>query len=374
MAMAYDIARDQVVAFGGLGRRGFLNDTWTWDGTTWTQEHPASSPPRRWAMGMAYDAARGDIVLFGGGNSGAGELNDTWTWDGTTWTQQHPATSPRHREGMGMTYDAARGQVVLFGGAQPAHQRFFDDTWTWDGTTWTEQHPATSPAGRWGLGMTDDAARGEIVLFGGTNNVDFGDTWTWDGATWTRQHPATSPSARWFMGMAYDATRGNVVLFDGDNSQFVIGDTWTWDGATWTQHGRPTHVRARMATTYDPGRHEIVLFGGENSQGDLGDTWTWDGSHWRIPFVAYSDCSPSSGPPGTVVRVNGAGFAAFEQVTITFVDSVTGKTGLGSFMTHATGTVKARVTVPLDSTVGAQKITVEGAMSHQQAKATFTVT
>jgi hypothetical protein len=39
---------------------------------------------------MAYDAAAGTVVMFGGdGLNGA--LNDTWTWNGSDWTQQTPA-------------------------------------------------------------------------------------------------------------------------------------------------------------------------------------------------------------------------------------------------------------------------------------------
>ena len=73
-----------VVAFG---------DTWTWDGSTWTKQAPASSPPARADAAMAYDAATGTVVLFGG--SGAnGSFSDTWTWDGSTWTKQNPAAHP----------------------------------------------------------------------------------------------------------------------------------------------------------------------------------------------------------------------------------------------------------------------------------------
>ena len=50
---------------------------------------------------MAYDAATGAIVLFGGGGT-HGDLSDTWTWNGTTWTKQAPATSPSAREGASM--------------------------------------------------------------------------------------------------------------------------------------------------------------------------------------------------------------------------------------------------------------------------------
>ena len=36
---------------------------------------------------MTYDSTRGVTVLFGGSVDGAVYLNDTWEWDGTAWTQ-----------------------------------------------------------------------------------------------------------------------------------------------------------------------------------------------------------------------------------------------------------------------------------------------
>ena len=55
---------------------------------TWTQQHPATSPPGRFGASMAYDPATGDAVLFGGVGSSGSYLGDTWTWNGTTWTQE----------------------------------------------------------------------------------------------------------------------------------------------------------------------------------------------------------------------------------------------------------------------------------------------
>jgi hypothetical protein len=78
---------------------------------------------------MAYDGATGNVVLFGGDN-GSRALRDTWTWDGSTWTKQAPATSPAARVFASMAYDAATGNVVLFGGNNVG-PRSFDDTWTW---------------------------------------------------------------------------------------------------------------------------------------------------------------------------------------------------------------------------------------------------
>src|SRR4051812_19679639 len=71
-------------------------------------------PSPREGTAMAYDEANAERVLSGGDAPAA--LGDTWTFDGTTWTQQHPATAPTARFGMAMSYDAARSQVVLFGG------------------------------------------------------------------------------------------------------------------------------------------------------------------------------------------------------------------------------------------------------------------
>src|SRR5947208_1517520 len=55
-------------------------------------------PPARAGMGMAYDAGREEVVLFGGAGADGTHLGDTWVWDGTTWTQLFPATSPSARE------------------------------------------------------------------------------------------------------------------------------------------------------------------------------------------------------------------------------------------------------------------------------------
>ena len=132
---------------------------------------------------MAYDAATGTIVLFGGGNDQGGVFGDTWTWDGTTWTQQAPTTSPAARTDAAMAYDAATGTMVLFGGCFGDNNEVFSDTWTWDGTTWTKQAPTTSPAARQaGGGMAYDAAIGDIVLFSGLGKSGWlRNTWTWGG-------------------------------------------------------------------------------------------------------------------------------------------------------------------------------------------------
>lgn len=98
-AMAYDGTREVVVLFGGSfypATENRLNDTWEWDGGSWRDRSPsppAASPPTRDAPALAWDPLGEQVVLFGGwaGISGSGEyinLNDTWTWDGTTWIER----------------------------------------------------------------------------------------------------------------------------------------------------------------------------------------------------------------------------------------------------------------------------------------------
>ena len=82
---------------------------------------------------MAYDAATGTVVLFGGRTLRAPTehlLADTWTWDGTTWTQQAPAVHPSTRYFASMADDGATGTAVLFGGIN-RHGRTLAETWTW---------------------------------------------------------------------------------------------------------------------------------------------------------------------------------------------------------------------------------------------------
>src|ERR1035441_2573999 len=231
--MVWDGAAGNVVLFGGTDSTGrVLNDTWTWDGTTWTQQFPPVSPPGRQLgpEGMAYDAVNRTVVFFGGFDSNLNALGDTWTWDGKakTWTQQFPATSPTPRR-TPIAYDEAARTVVLFGGDNQNAGLQFNDTWTWDGKTWTQHFPATAPSARSGAGMAYDAALGAVALFGGfagswPNTLD--DTWTWNGITWTKMNPATVPPDRYWAGMTYDPDVHGVVMFGGYSSTIVRSDTW----------------------------------------------------------------------------------------------------------------------------------------------------
>ena len=277
MGMAYDYATKSTLLFGGLNRTQ-LGDTWSFR-QEWTELSPATSPSTRSGPGMTWDGTAGNIVLFGGVDSSGECLNDTWTWDGTVWTQQFPAVSPpaRYFDTQGMAYDAATQSVLLFGGGNSASA--LGDTWTWDGAakTWTQQFPVASPSARIAA-MAYDAVTRTVVLFGGVDGaVQYTDTWTWDGMTWTQHLPATAPPARTGTGMAYDAAHGGVVLFGGYAGiwEDSLNDTWTWNGINWTKMNPATVPPNRYwaGMTYDPLVRGVMMFGGYSSTVTRADSW-----------------------------------------------------------------------------------------------------
>ncbi len=222
--------------------------------------------------------------MFGGGGptDSSDPLGDTWEWDGTNWTSL-PVNGPSPRLFVSMAYDATRNVTVLFGGSYD--NIYYGDTWTWDGTTWAQASPAKSPSARSGSPMAFDTVRQVGVLFAGNYfgpgvdaNVD--DTWEWDGTTWTQRIPATSPSARGWHGLAYDPTRGATLLFGGNvaANNSVLSDTWEWDGTNWTQQSPSSNPgsRCQESMVYTPGNGSVLLFGGFSQQGEfLNDTWEW---------------------------------------------------------------------------------------------------
>ncbi len=188
--------------------------------------------------------------------------------------------------------------------------------------------------------MAYDAARGQVVLFGGFNrSTIFRDTWTWDGTDWTKHTPAHSPSARYYSAMAYDSGRGQVVLSGGFDRQhhlrryldlgrrrldqalagtFASPAVRSGDGLRlrpWASRalrrvtdvtflrrhldlGRrgldasaphPTRpcLEGSMGLQTMPRADQVAIIGGLGL-GYLGDTWTWNGADWTKRSPAHS--------------------------------------------------------------------------------------
>lgn len=232
-AATYDRVRGVVVLFGG-GTWGVCDDlksdTWEWDGTSWVERNSVHRPPARCASAMAYDIARGEVVLFGGYGYYGALHDDTWEWDGTDWVECNLSSHPGQRWLHAMAYDSAREVTVLFGGGC-GNSCYSNETWEWNGTSWAERSPANRPSPRAGAVAAYDAARGVVVLFGGYNDAVgyMQDTWEWDGMEWTERTPSRQPEPRAQLAMAHDSVRGVTVLFGGQIASTPFSnDTWEY--------------------------------------------------------------------------------------------------------------------------------------------------
>jgi len=197
---------------------------------------------------MCFDSKRGLTVMFGGG-AGYTQFNDTWTWDGASWTQEDdggPGARVYHR----MDYDSARNRVVLFGGMS------------------VTQKQIQVQVRNTGLFSTGYHTETQIV----NSSQYFNDTWEYDGTTWTRVED-TGPAPRSSFGFAYSGSV--MLLFGGRDGSNVFRDTWQYDGSNWTQRQDIGPAgRAPAGSAYDGLRKRFVIFGGSpGGSGAFGDTW-----------------------------------------------------------------------------------------------------
>jgi hypothetical protein len=239
-ALVYDAKEQVSLLFGGVAPNGVWGDTWLWNGATWSQPAQSPAPLARTSGSALYDPVRQVVLYFGGRLDATSFQNDTWTWDGTNgWKQLAPAASPSPRVVHTMAFDPVRSEMVLFGGRDDTPSSPLSDTWTWDGATWTPKAPSTSPPGRFDYGEAWDPSSQRVIAFGGERVINdtapFGDTWAWDGTTWTELHPAHSPSPRIVHGLVYDEIHHDLLLYGGTDNTNYPQDTWAWTGDDWKQ-------------------------------------------------------------------------------------------------------------------------------------------
>jgi hypothetical protein len=334
-AITYDAARGQVVLFGGADNARDLADTWLWNGHGWSAATPALSPRARSGAAMAYDPATKNAVLFGGivtrNHQATLALNDTWTWNGTSWTLQHPQHVPPWSSGLAMSYDVRSHSMLLL--TLPSSHPNLDltpdgvgsrgdtqfGTWSWNGSDWRELVTPNAPlfakgAVFHGNPRLTPLAHGRGLLFyswavytgtcpppgrcGGqadpTGTLD-AQTWTWDGIRWTEQHPARAPVA------------GELIVTPGDAAPTVFapdGRTWTWTGSDWTAARAAGASPAQYGgfAVYDAADSDVVAYAGTfGSDGAYYDTWTWNGT-WT-PRTRTARASSTTTVPETTLPV-----------------------------------------------------------------------
>ena len=333
MGMAFDKTHNEIVVFGGAATAfPTLQDTWVYDVTgtnsgKWTLKPKSGQwPCSRHSTRMVWDEVNFRIVMFGG-NAGTdctgavgGVLADTWVWDGSTWAPKCTGCTPgldepseRASEALSWDGNTNHNYVVLFGGTGNCSPSPCGDTWSWDGSAWTQRcllNPActtsgnTEPSARSASAMAYSIARNEVILHGGTVSgggiVD--GTWEWadpsDADHWLGLTGINSPPARTVARMAYDESSSKLVMFGGCTSSCTqlggdlvtptVNDTWILPATgNWTQMtSLPVGLTARCCVgmayaTSSPfsslgNTPGIFMFGGEQTGGGkLGDMWFW---------------------------------------------------------------------------------------------------
>ena len=218
--------------------------TWEYDGAAWKQfDSSKTAPPSHQWSSLVYDQSLKKIVFFGGYSGNY--LNQTWTFDGTAWTQVKK-NPPPIRSHAAMWYDSTLKKTVLYGGLGrlTTNDRLtrFSDMWSFDGTGWTEIKPASTPGMRYGAQVIVDPKTGHAIIFGGirvdtdaANNqiqVYANDMWDWDGTAWTQIKPDVLPPARENAGFAFDPLRNELVLFGGYSGTYY-SDLWSFSNGKW---------------------------------------------------------------------------------------------------------------------------------------------
>jgi hypothetical protein len=298
---------------------------------------------------MVYDAARGQVLLFGGFDSStlSGLSNSTWVWNGTDWTQLHPQTSPNPRTHHAMVYNPVSQKVVLFGGSSDAAEAGTGDTWEWDGFNWSKKSSATFPSPRYGATMVYDAARNEVVLFGGGRDLYtgqqptfFSDTWVWDGTRWQQRLTATGPSPRISARMEYNPELGQIVLVGGYGAKDVgmsppfpyvfdyREETWIWDGSNWSQRfpDKSPEFSYSYGLVYDSVHKAMFAYLGDNLHcADRGPRiYTLKPGPGAVLLASYRTEVPATAGSGSVAVTASVPWSASADSWITITGGGTG--------------------------------------------------
>lgn len=229
-----------------------------------------------------------------------------------------------------MTYDAARQEVVMFGGV--ANDGMLDDTWVWDGSGWTERAVA-GPGPRWRAGLAYDYTRERVVLHGGTriDVIDesnlavtrLDDTWEWDGTSWVEVVSTTKPPVIIDENsLAWDGTR--IILFGGlvpnTPSPTYTNETWGWDGTDWSLLSTTGPSPRGQHSLFWTGS-DVILMGGTDGSATFEGVTTFK-DIWRWNGTSWSEVDDDADFPlgrycRGLIAGEGLGYGAWETYMTT---------------------------------------------------------
>jgi hypothetical protein len=358
--MAYDYGLSEVVLFGGYSTSR-LGDTWTYKGGVWTNitsSLPNSPSPRYYAL-MTYDSADGYLLLTGGSPTNINQTNQTWIFNGSTWTQTSGLLLNYwyggDLYGPDMAYDSSLGKVVLSG-------LQFGATFGYGAGSWSGL-PSGNPCDIYDPG-TYDAADGYMVMLGGNGSYL---TCKLTGSGWSTVPTVTEPPLAGYSRMTYDDVSQAVVfpmskIFPAScYTPFSCSQTWGFNGGNWTNITSLSTLepsgRAGAAVAYDAADGYTVFFGGANESVMLGDTWTLKVVTTHVPTypVTFDESGLATGTKWSVT-LNGftntstTSSMSFAEKNGTYAYSVTPVSGYSSSISAGNISVSGSSPVPVSVT------------------------
>lgn len=307
-AAAYDPATSQVVVFGGCSSTCPSNQTWAWDGTTWTNETPELpvTPPAVYGNSMVWDPSYHAILLVGGVLAD-GKLSDT-TWGlfststGYVWINLTSSVGP-YASGTGTAFasaafdDSLQALVLVDGCALADCLDAWSNEWTLTSSGWASVGfgPGGLTAGAfvYGASMAYDRADQELVVFGGYSVV-LGHTVDYTYAlpandTWTNLTPPSCsrwcsyPVDRYGGAMTWDGELQQVLLVGGysDSVAGLLNDTWCFSAGAWSVPGATGNPAGPPPTIYgampvNSSDLAPVLIGGKAAGGPSNASWVFE--------------------------------------------------------------------------------------------------
>ncbi|MFZ5469952.1 MAG: Kelch repeat-containing protein [Myxococcota bacterium] len=191
---------------------------------------PGSGPEPRWGHTAVYDARRDEVLVFGG-TGAAGRLGDVWalSLQNESWRRLELQGGPTARYTSGAVIDAARDQMLVFGGDEG---KLSDELWALELATGTWRKLPTGPSPRFDVSMTSDGMRAWV--YGGFGKsfpqqpgAALDDLWELDFAaqTW-RELPKgiVNPSPR--TNSAIGLHDGALYVTGGHDELFPTRETW----------------------------------------------------------------------------------------------------------------------------------------------------
>ena len=212
---------NKLLIFGGLQGQTYQNNTYSFDGTTWTTESGTLGA----SVGFNSGGTLRGVIYSMGGKNASTVLTNVWKWTGSIWVEV--AGLPSARWGGAA---ATLNDTLYYMGGRDAGNVSTTNVYAFDGTNWTEV--AGLPAPRHVLLGTSLGSR--IYAMGGYD--DFGsclNVFVFDGISWTEGAPLPEANTEFAAFSLYNymytvggfsgGTRTNVFRFDGETWEQAPG-------------------------------------------------------------------------------------------------------------------------------------------------------